>query len=53
MSSHRTAPRPTSRALQRLVSRGRAARGQRELRAVLAGHHGESVRNEVLAALDR
>jgi len=51
--STRTAPRPTARALQRLVARRRVARGRQDLSAVLAGHHGESVRNEVLAAMDR
>ena len=53
MSSTRTASRPTARALQRLAARHRVARGQRQLSAVLAGHHGETVRNEVLAAMGR
>jgi hypothetical protein len=46
-------PRPTARAFHLLAARRRAARGQREMSAVLAGHHGQTVRNEVLAAMDR
>ena len=53
MSSTRTAPRPTARALERVVARRRAARSQQELRAVLAGLHGEGVRADVLAAMKR
>ena len=49
----RTAPRPSARVLERLAARRRATRGHRELVAVLAGHHGESVRADVLAAMDR
>ena len=48
-----SAPRPTARPLQRLAARRRTARGQQQLSAVLAGHHGATVRNEVLAAMDR
>jgi len=51
--STRTARRPTTRALQRLAARRHAARRQRDLTAVLAGQHGETVRAEVLAALNR
>ncbi len=53
MSRTRTAPRPTARPLGRLDARRRAARSQRELRAVLAGAHGEGVRADVLAAMKR
>ena len=49
----RTATRPTARALERLAARRRAARSRRELMSVLAGHHGETVRADVLAAMDR
>ena len=45
--------RPTARALEHLAARRRAARSRRELMAVLAGHHGETVRADVLAAMDR
>jgi hypothetical protein len=53
MSRTRTAPRPTTRALERLVARRHAARSRRELSAVLAGHHGAGVRADVLAAMKR
>jgi hypothetical protein len=46
-------PRPTARALDRLAAHRRAARGKREMSAVLAGQHGQTVRNELLAAMDR
>ena len=53
MSSTPITPRPTSRAVERLAARRRAARSQHELRAVLAGQHGEGVRADVLAAMKR
>jgi len=53
MSRTRTAPRPTARALERLRAGRRAARSQRELHDVLAGLHGEGVRADVLAAMNR
>jgi len=53
MSRIRTVPRPTARPLGRLDARRRAARSQQELRAVLAGQHGEGVRADVLAAMKR
>lgn len=51
--STRPAPRPTARGLERLAARRRAARSQRELNAALAGRHGEGVRADVLAAMER
>ena len=51
--SRTTAPRPTAHPLGRLDARRRAARSQQELRAVLAGEHGEGVRADVLAAMKR
>ncbi len=51
--STRTAPRPTAGPLKRLEARRRTARSQQELRAVLAGEHGEGVRTDVLAAMKR
>ena len=53
MSNMRNTPRPTASALERLVAHRRAARMQRELDAVLAGLHGQGVRSDVLAAMDR
>lgn len=53
MSTVRTATRTTTRAFERLAARRHFARGQRELNEVLAGRHGEGVRADVLAAMDR
>lgn len=53
MSRTRTAPRSTPTPLERLAARRRAARRQKELRAVLAGEHGRGVRADVLAAMKR
>lgn len=53
MSNMRNTPRPTASALERLVAHRRATRMQRELDAVLAGLHGQGVRSDVLAAMDR
>ena len=53
MSRTRNARRPTARALEWLVTRRRAVRTQQELRAALAGLHGEGVRADVLAAMER
>ena len=52
MSRNRT-PRPTQRALERIVARRRAARSRLELSEILAGKHGQGVRADVLAALKR
>jgi hypothetical protein len=49
MSTTRPLPRP----IERLAARRSAARSRRELQAVLAGHHGEGVRADVLAAMKR
>lgn len=53
MSSTRTAPRPAARAFERLAAHRRAARSRHELRAILAGMHGDGVRADVLAAMKR
>jgi hypothetical protein len=53
MSTIRTAPRPTTRAIERLAARRQSARSQRQLNDALAGKHGEGVRAAVLAAMDR
>ena len=53
MSRTRTTTRPGARALERLDTHLRDARSRQELRAVLAGLHGEGVRADVLAAMRR
>lgn len=53
MSNMRNTSRLTAGALERLVAHRRTARMQRELDAVLAGLHGQGVRSDVLAAMDR
>jgi hypothetical protein len=53
MSSPRTKSRPLDHALERLAARRRALQSERELQAVLAGFHGEGVRADVLAAMQR
>ena len=53
MSTNRIDPRRPARVLQRFAAHRRAARGQQELQAVLAGLHGEGVRADVLAAMQR
>lgn len=53
MSTIRTAIRPATRAFERLAARRQSARSQRELNEALAGKHGEGVRVDVLAAMDR
>lgn len=53
MSRTRTTHRPTARALELLATRRRASRSRRELQEVLAGTHGEGVREDVLAAMER
>lgn len=53
MSRTRTHLRPSGQLLERLAARRRVTRSQKELNAVLAGHHGQGVRNDVLAAMRR
>lgn len=53
MSRTPTAHRPTARALELLSARRRATHNRRELQAILAGMHGEGVREDVLAAMER
>ena len=53
MSRPRTTHRPTARAFERLATRRRTSRSRRELQEVLAGMHGEGVREDVLAAMER
>jgi hypothetical protein len=53
MSNMRNTPRLTPGVLERLAAHRRTARMQRELDAVLAGLHGQGVRSDVLAAMDR
>lgn len=53
MSAIRTATRRTTRAFERLAARRCSAGSQRGLDEVLAGKHGEGVRADVLAAMDR
>jgi len=53
MSRTGTFHRPTARPLERLATRRRATRSRRELDEVLAGTHGQGVREDVLAAMER
>lgn len=53
MSSIRTATRLSNRTFGRLDARLRVADSDRQLRAALAGRHGEGVRADVLAAMKR
>ena len=53
MSRTGTFHRPTTRPLERLAARRRATRSRRELDEVLAGTHGQGVREDVLAAMER
>jgi hypothetical protein len=53
MSTIRIATRTTTRAFERLAARRYSARSQRELNEALAGTHGEGVRADVLAAMNR
>ena len=53
MSNMRNIPRFTAGAIERLAAHRRTARMPRELDAVLAGLHGQGVRTDVLAAMDR
>jgi hypothetical protein len=53
MSTIRIATRSTTRAFERLAARRYSARSQRELNEALAGTHGEDVRADVLAAMNR
>ena len=49
----RNSPRLAAPVLERLVAHRRASRIKRELDAVLAGLHGQGVRSDVLAAMNR
>ncbi len=53
MSNMRNTPRLTAGVLERFVAHRRAVRMQRELDDVVAGLHGQGVRSDVLAAMDR
>lgn len=56
-STTRSHARPSTSALSRvrqlLADRRELSRGRRELDAVLAGHHGATMRNELLSAMSR
>ena len=53
MSNMRNTPRLAAGVIERLVAHHRTARTRRELDAVLAGLHGQGVRSDVLAAMNR